>query len=298
MKSKQIGSMSVHRLVEFNSMGVPATGMFPTCTPEMLARGRTWLDERFIAADSDRIFLSMHSFVIQTGGVNILVDACHGNGKKRDGAQAYYNELQTDYLGGLGRLGLRPEDIHCVLCTHLHFDHVGWNTRLENGHWVPTFPNARYLMGKPDYDHFVTFPADAPDAMHLPSFTDSVLPVVAAGKAELLEMDRLSSYEIGPGLTLESAAGHTLGSVVLHAESGGRKALFTGDVWHHPLQIAEPSLGIFVDYDRQMADATKRRILERTADTDTLIMAAHFPAPTAGRIISHGDGHRFAFADD
>src|SRR5579859_2600424 len=121
MKTKQLGSILVHRVAEFESMPIEATGLFHACTPEILARGRTWLDERFIARDADQIYLSMHSFVIQTGGRNILVDCCHGNDKQRDGLQAYYNDLHTDYLDRLGAVGLRPEDIHCVLCTHLHF---------------------------------------------------------------------------------------------------------------------------------------------------------------------------------
>jgi glyoxylase-like metal-dependent hydrolase (beta-lactamase superfamily II) len=297
MKAKQIGSMLVHRIVEFEAMPIEATSIFHDCTPEVLARGRTWLDERFIAPDSDQILISMHSFVIQSGGRNILVDACHGNDKRRDGMGAYYNELHTDYLGNLARVGLRPEDIDFVLCTHLHFDHVGWNTRLDNDRWVPTFPNARYLMGRPDYELFLKTTPDSLDAMHLPSFNDSVLPVVAAGQVDFVDLDRAGDHDLGPGMRLESAAGHTPGSILLRARNAGGGALFTGDVWHHPIQIAEPSLAIFVDHDPAQAAATKRRLLEETVDTDTLIMAAHFASPTAGRIVSHGDGFRFQLAE-
>lgn len=298
MKTKQIGDILVHRVVEFENLPLAASSIFMDCRPDMLARGREWLDTRFIAPDSDNIFLSFHSFVIQSGGRNILVDTCHGNHKARDGAMAYYNNLETDYLGNLARYGLKPEDIDVVLCTHLHFDHVGWNTKLENGRWVPTFPNARYLMSKVDFDHFGAATADSHDAMHLPSYQDSVLPVVAAGQVDFVAMDRTGDHDLGPNLWLEAAPGHTLGSVVLHArnESGG--ALFSGDVWHHPLQFAEPSLSIFVEQDVAMGAATRRRLIEGCVDTNTLLMAAHFPSPTAGRVVSHGDGFRFQLAED
>jgi glyoxylase-like metal-dependent hydrolase (beta-lactamase superfamily II) len=298
MKTQQIGSILVHKVVEFENLPLSANSIFTDCRPEMLARGREWLDTRFIARDSDDIYLSFHSFVIQSGGRNILVDGCHGNGKKRDGAFAYYNDLNTDYLGNLARCGLRPDDIDIVLCTHLHFDHVGWNTKLENGRWVPTFPNARYLMSKVDFDHFGRVAPDSHEAMHLASYQDSVLPVVEAGQVDFVAMDRTSDHDLGPDLWLEAAPGHTLGSVVLHARNEAGGALFSGDVWHHPLQFAEPSLSIFVEQDVAMGAATRRRLIEGCVDTNTLLMAAHFPAPTAGRVVSHGDAFRFQLTED
>jgi glyoxylase-like metal-dependent hydrolase (beta-lactamase superfamily II) len=299
VKSKQIGGIQVHKVVEFENLPVPAGNMFLDYRPEMLARGREWLDERFIARDRDEIFLSFHSFVIQSGGRNILVDTCHGNHKQnRTGVSAYYNDLNTDYLGNLARVGLKPEDIDVVLCTHLHFDHVGWNTKLENGRWVPTFPNARYLMSKVDFDNFAKITPDHHDAMHLLSYQDSVVPVVEAGRADFIHLDRCRDHDLAKDLWLEAAPGHTHGSVVLHARNDAGGALFSGDVWHHPLQFAEPSLSIFVEQDVPMGLATRKRLIENAVDTNTLIMAAHFPSPTAGRIVSHGNGFRFQFPED
>jgi glyoxylase-like metal-dependent hydrolase (beta-lactamase superfamily II) len=297
MKTKQIGSILIHQVVEMGNLALAASSIFMECRPEMLARGREWLDHRFIARDSDDIYLSMHSFVVQSGGRNILVDTCHGNDKKREGAFAYYNELHTDYLGNLALYGLKPEDIDIVLCTHLHFDHIGWNTRLENGRWVPTFPNARYLMARVDFEHFGNAAPNGHDAMHIPSYNDSVLPVFEAGQVDFVELDHLADHDLGPGLSLESAPGHTAGSIVLHARNEAGGALFTGDVWHHPLQLAEPSLTIFVEQDVAMGRATRGRLIDRHCDTDTLVMAAHFPSPTAGRIVSHADGFRFQLAE-
>jgi glyoxylase-like metal-dependent hydrolase (beta-lactamase superfamily II) len=298
MKTQQIGSITIHRIAELENLPLPAGSIFAACRPEMLARGREWLDHRFIARDSDNIYLSFHSFVIQSGGRNILIDACHGNDKRRDGNFAYYNELHTDYLGNLARHGLKPDDIDIVLCTHLHFDHVGWNTRLENGRWVPTFPNARYLMSKVDFDHFGQVTPESHDAIHMLSYQDSVLPVAAAGQVDFVAMDRMGDHDLGPDLWLEAAPGHTMGSVVLHARNEAGGALFSGDVWHHPLQFAEPSLSISGEQDVALGAATSRRLVESCADTNILVMTAHFPAPTAGRVVSHGDGFRFQFAED
>jgi glyoxylase-like metal-dependent hydrolase (beta-lactamase superfamily II) len=299
MQSKQIGSILVHKVVEFENLPLSAGELFADSTPDMLARGREWLDHRFIAPGSDEIYLSFHSFVIQSGGRNILVDTCHGNHKQnRTGRMEYYNDLNTDYLGNLARHGLTPEDIDVVLCTHLHFDHVGWNTKLENGRWVPTFPNARYLMSKVDFDHFGSIGPDDHDAMHLLSYQDSVLPVVAAGQADFIHLDRCADHDLAKDLWLEAAPGHTLGSVVLHARNEHGGALFSGDVWHHPLQFAEPSLSIFVEQDVALGHATRKRLIENAVDTNTLVMAAHFPSPTAGRIVSHGGSLRFQFPPD
>ncbi len=293
MKTKQIGSILVHQVVEMENMPIAAKGMFAEFEPDMLVRGREWLDGRFVAPDQDELYLSFHSFVVQSGGRNILVDTCHGNDKKREGNLAYYNGLNTDYLGNLKAFGLRPEDIDVVLCTHLHFDHIGWNTRLDNGRWVPTFPNARYLMSRVDFDHFGRVAPDSHEMMHVPSYNDSVLPVVEAGQVDFVQLDRLGDHDLAPCLSLESTPGHTRGSIALHARNDAGAALFSGDIWHHPLQFAEPSLTIFVEQDVEMGRATRNRLVEQHTDTDTLIMAAHFPAPTAGRIVSHGDGFRF-----
>ena len=298
MKSKQIGSILIHQVVELENLPLSASELFKDCRPDMLARAREWLDERFIAPDNDTIYLSFHSFIIQSGGRNILVDACHGNDKRRTGRMAYYNELHTGYIGNLARHGLKPEDIDVVLCTHLHFDHIGWNTKLENGRWVPTFPNARYLMSKLDFDQFGRATPDSHDAMHLLSYQDSILPVVEAGQVDFIAMDRTGDHDLGPNLWLEAAPGHTMGSVVLHARNEAGGALFSGDVWHHPIQMVESSLTIFVDEDVALGAATRRRLFEGCVDTDTLVMTAHFPSPTAGRIVTHGDSCRFHFTPD
>ena len=153
MKTQRIGEMEIGKVVELDGMALPATLVFPGATPEIVARGRRMFDARFIDREQDALQWSFHSYVVRTHGRTILIDTCHGNDKVRPEPVAYAHMMKTDYLGNLARAGLKPEDIDIVMCTHLHIDHVGWNTRLSDGKWVPTFPKARYLMARPDYEY-------------------------------------------------------------------------------------------------------------------------------------------------
>ena len=296
MRPRQLGPMRIEKIVEMDGMPIPAELIFPQATPEIMARGRKALDSRFIALDADALVWSFHSYVIRSPGRNILIDTCHGNDKQRPHPVEYAHMLKTDYLGNLGRIGLRPDDIDLVLCTHLHIDHVGWNTRLHNGRWVPTFPRAKYLMTRLDFERFQhAGPTDPDGALGYYSFQDSVLPVVAAGQALLVETDHVIERELADGVWLEGAPGHTPGSVLVHARNGHGHAVFSGDVIHHPIQAVAPSLHVAGEDDPALGRETRRRLLESCADTDTLLLAAHFPAPTATRVVSHADGFRFAF---
>ncbi len=296
MKTKQIGGMQIQKVVELDGMALPATLVFPGATPEIVAKGRAMFDARFIAPKEDALQWSFHSYVVRTRGRNILIDTCHGNDKTRPEPVAYAHMMKTDYLGNLGRAGLKPEDIDMVLCTHLHIDHVGWNTRLSDGKWVPTFPNAKYLMSRADYEHLEHItPDDQEGAIGYYSFHDSVLPVVAAGQAELIEMDHVIERELDEGLWMEGAPGHTPGSVVIHAKNAHGHALFAGDVIHHPLQVAAPELHVAGEFDTALGMKTRHRVFASCADTDTLLMPAHFPSPTAARVVSTADGFGLSF---
>ena len=296
MKSIEIGSIAIHSVAELAPLPAAATLIFANSTPELVAQGREWLDQRFIHPTEDQVYIDFHSYVIRTGSRTILVDTCHGNHKQRRPPIDYANDLNTDYLGNLARAGFGPEQIDIVLCTHLHFDHIGWNTRLEDGRWVPTFPNARYLMSKKDYEHFEREHLMA-GSMEAEAFKDSVLPVIAAGQADLIDTSHLIERDLGNAVWIEGAPGHTPGLVALHVGSKAGRAIFSGDVIHHPLQIMEPSLHLPVDWDVALATATRRKLLESCADKDTLLMTAHFPDPTAGRVVTKGDGFRFEFVE-
>jgi glyoxylase-like metal-dependent hydrolase (beta-lactamase superfamily II) len=292
MRPHLIGQTHVQRVLEFEGFPAPANLIFPNCTPDVVARGREWLDGRFIARDADALLMSFQSFVVRSRGLVILVDACNGNDKERPGME-YCHKKQFPYLANLAAAGLKPEDIDIVLCTHLHFDHVGWNTRLENGRWVPTFPNAKYLMSKADYDWFASGQVEPPLNI---AFNDSVLPIMEHGQAQLIDNTHLISHEIGDGIWLEDAAGHTPGSVVMHCQDkGGGSAVFSGDVLHHPVQLEQLDLHIHGEWDDKKGLAVRRRLIESCADSDTTVFTAHFPTPTSARFHSHKGGFRARF---
>jgi glyoxylase-like metal-dependent hydrolase (beta-lactamase superfamily II) len=293
MKPQRVGRLTVQRVMEMEDSS-PLPMFMPDITAADLQRVGRWFRDSDITSDpaAARITLSMHSFVIQLAGQNILVDSCNGNDKAR--SVPFANKLDTPYLVNLAAIGLAPEDIQLVLCTHLHFDHVGWNTRLANGRWVPTFRNARYVFSKRDYHLFETGEAELP---HREAYEDSVLPVVAAGLASIVDVEEPTAVhrEIGDGVWLEPAFGHSPGSCLIKAQAGGEEALFWGDVIHHPVQLARPDLDLPFDFDKAAAVKTRVEMLERIADTRTMCFPAHFRGATAGRVRRDGGAFRFEF---
>jgi glyoxylase-like metal-dependent hydrolase (beta-lactamase superfamily II) len=297
MKAQRLGSIEISKVVELPGLALPATWLMPNVTPEVLADGRTWLGPLFIDPNAEIVFLSFHSYVVKTPRHNMLVDTCCGNHKSRESMPAWHM-LNTPYLDELAALSLRPEDIDVVLCTHLHADHVGWNTKLLDGRWVPTFPNARYIIGRLEYDHWHRLHADNPSPpVNRGSFADSVLPVVASGQAVMVPSDFRVEAELGEGVWLEASPGHSPGHVSVHVMGGGQHCLLSGDAIHHPLQLTHPHLSIAADFDRAQAIATRLDILRRLADTSTLLLTAHFPELTSGRVMKYRDAFRFEFSD-
>ncbi|MCW2349958.1 MULTISPECIES: MBL fold metallo-hydrolase [unclassified Sphingobium] len=293
MTPQTLGRMTISRVMEMES-AMPLAMIFPQVTADDLAGLAQWYRDDSLTGDpaTSLVTLSMHSFVVQLDGQNILIDSCNGNCKTRSVPDIHM--LDTPYLENLAKLGLRPQDIHMVLCTHLHMDHVGWNTRLENGRWVPTFPNARYIFGKRDYDHWST-QQDIPP--HREAYEDSVLPVVEAGLADIVDTDdpRAAFKEIGDGVWLEPAYGHSPGSCLVHAQGGGAAATFWGDVIHHPVQLLRPDLPLMFDDDGDAAAQVRQSLLARLADTDTLCCPAHFRGNSVGHVRSDGDAYRYDF---
>jgi glyoxylase-like metal-dependent hydrolase (beta-lactamase superfamily II) len=192
--------------------------------------------------------------------------------------------MKTDetYMRALASAGFSVEDIDFVMCTHLHVDHVGWNTRLEAGRWVPTFPNARYVLAKTEFDYWAEQNTKTP----VPPIVDSVLPVVEAGQAEIVRND----YEIGDHLRILPTPGHTPGHVAFALGRGRDDAVFSGDLMHSPLQTRHPELSVKFDVDQEEAATTRRNFLERYCDSETLCCTAHFPSPSSGKIRRRGAG--------
>jgi glyoxylase-like metal-dependent hydrolase (beta-lactamase superfamily II) len=280
-------------------MEVPAQA-FVGLTPERSAELSRIMDPRGGKLADGLVYISMHTFVLQTGILNILIDTCNGNDKTRTGIMAGMNMLNHDYLGNLAKLGLKPEDIDVVTCTHLHSDHVGWNTRLENGIWVPTFPNARYLMSEADVAYYGNLPPDHSQyILTREAYDDSILPVLNSGQAELVRTGHVVEREIGNGVWMEGCPGHTPGSMVIHAQCGHAHphAIFTGDVFHHPAQIQDPTLHINVDNDPEAALKSRRHFVDSYADTGTILLAAHFPSPTSGTVVRRDGGTTFKFLE-
>ena len=275
-----IGDVTITRVQEIE-LHWPFTALLPDATPEMV-EATPWMRPHF-ADERGKLILSIHALVVQSQGQNILVDTCIGNDKPRP--TRAFNELSTGFLGDLTAAGFPPEQINTVICTHLHVDHVGWNTRLVDGKWVPTFANARHLFGRQEYDYWR---ANEDIAFFGDVMGDSVIPVVDAGLADLVPEDHRITDEVW----LESTPGHTPGHVSVRISSAGHNAVITGDMTHSPLQFAHP-LACSADSDREMGLRTRQKFIERYGDTPTLVIGTHFAAPTAGHIVRDGETWRF-----
>jgi glyoxylase-like metal-dependent hydrolase (beta-lactamase superfamily II) len=290
MPATRIGDFEVQRISEFEGAFIAPEVFFPDYDPEVLKANPDMAGPRLIDPASGKLVFSFHSFVVKTGRHNILIDSCIGNDKERP-MRPQFHRLQSPFIADLASAGLKPEDIDYVMCTHLHWDHVGWNTRLDNGQWVPTFPNARYIMARREFDHWQAFQKRGEDSPHARAFEDSVLPVVRSGQSVLVDDD----YAMEDGLWFESAPGHTPGNVVIHARSRDDRAVFLGDVIHHQFQLMQPAWSTLACTDRELSRTTRTRLIEEYAERGTRLLPGHFPAPTAGRIVRRGSAFRYVF---
>lgn len=296
MKPIQLGRMRVHKVHEMDSP-VPLLSQLPGTTAEDMKRLLTWYDQPDEITDdpeTSKMTFSVHSWVIEIDGRTILIDTCCGNHKHRSLPEVH--QLETDYLGSLRRAGFAPEDIDMVMCTHLHFDHVGWNTRLENGRWVPTFPNARYVFSRRDFEYFIENPEG--EALHCEAFLDSIAPVMEAGQADIVDETAIAHREIGDGIWLEPAFGHSPGCCTINAQAEGPPGIFWGDVIHHPVQLIRHDLKFAFDADGVAAARVRKATMERVADTDTLCFPAHFRRSSAGYVKRDGDAFRYEWIDN
>ncbi|MBO0711978.1 MAG: MBL fold metallo-hydrolase [Acetobacteraceae bacterium] len=277
----KIGRVTVTKIVELEVTG-GSRFILPQATREaVLPIG--WLRPHF-ADEEGRLRMSIHTFLVETPGRRILVDTCLGN-DKQGRRIPHWNNLQGPFLQDLAEAGFPRESIGTVLCTHLHVDHVGWNTMLKDGRWVPTFPNARYLMGRVEYEHW-TQRNEREDMRAV--IADSIAPVHEAGLVDLVETDARICDEID----LIPTIGHTPGHVSVRIRSRGEEALITGDFMHHPVQIAHPDWASAADSDPEQGIATRRRMFEALADGPVLVIGTHFAGATAGRIVRDGETFR------
>jgi glyoxylase-like metal-dependent hydrolase (beta-lactamase superfamily II) len=281
-----IGPLEVTRVEETHTQ-FDARMFYPELPPETPARYASWLAPYFdIAAHTFPCVFQ--TFVIRHGRTTILVDTCIGNDKERPDFPLAHR-LRNPYLERLAAAGCRPEDVDIVLCTHFHVDHVGWNTRLDNGRWVPTFPKARYIFSREEYARYAPENRTRQPPPFLDVFEDSVLPVIEAGQAEFIS-GVSAVHEL---LTAYPAPGHTPGHIAIRAGRAPETGIFLGDIIHNPIQIAEPDLNSAFCENPAQARASRRRLLEEAAAENHLLVPGHFCAPYIGRVRPSGAGFRF-----
>jgi len=282
----EVGNTVIHRIVEQEGPFFPAFQFFPTLSKELYAENKAWLQPEYIDA-SDRVMLCIQSYLVQTPHHNILIDSCVGNDKPRP-TRPFWNMMKSDrFEKSLAATGVGIGDIDFVMCTHLHGDHVGWNTRLDNGRWVPTFPKARYVFADRELAFWTKRQQDDPAGV--PWIEDSVLPIVAANRVDLVK----SAQVFNDLVTLIPTPGHTIDHYSVQVGKPGADAIITGDMIHSPLQARYPELGMLADYDSKQAGVSRRELFGRVCDTSTLMCTAHFPSPSTGRVVRHGDGFDF-----
>jgi glyoxylase-like metal-dependent hydrolase (beta-lactamase superfamily II) len=281
MQKWQVGDVTITKIVEMETVG-GAAWILPDALPEVV-RDIDWLKPDFMTEEGELKF-SVHALVIDVLGRRIVVDTCVGNEKERMPYRDWHM-LQTTFLTDFGAAGFEPESVDNVLCTHLHVDHVGWNTMLVDGEWLPTFPNARYLIAR---DEFEYWQQQSDVKIQQSVFADSVSPVFEAGLMDLVD----TNHQICSEVDLVPTLGHTPGHVSVRIRSKGEQAIITGDFVHHPCQMARLDWGSAADLDGAEADATRRRVFESYADTPTLIIGTHFAGATAGTIVRDGDAYR------
>ncbi|HBH02676.1 MAG: hypothetical protein A2W08_00630 [Candidatus Rokubacteria bacterium RBG_16_73_20] len=288
MLRRQLGNIVLDRIVESESADpfFDPVGFFPETTPEQWEPYRAWTAPRVLDPVSGKLILAVQSFLVRTRHHTLLVDTCVGDGKPRS-VPSWNMTTSGRFLADLAAAGVEPGQVDYVMCTHLHRDHVGWNTRLRDERWVPTFPNATYVFSRGEYEYWETQVGQRPNE----GWADSVLPVVEAGRAALVAGDWVLDDEV----RLEPTPGHTRDHVSVHLASGGAEAVITGDLIHTPVQCLEPTWAMRADFDRELARKTRREFLERYCGTDVLVCATHFPAPSWGRVVPRGDAFRFAF---
>jgi glyoxylase-like metal-dependent hydrolase (beta-lactamase superfamily II) len=273
-----LGSVHIHRVVEQVGGFFTRKAFFPTLTDELYVANKHWLEPLYFVPGREDVLLTIQSWIVKTPHHTILVDTCCGNDKHRPNRPQWHMQKLTSYMTNLKAAGFAPEDIDYVMCTHLHGDHVGWNTKLDNGRWVPTFPNARYLMSATELAHWTAAHAKKPEACAW--IGDSVLPVIDAGLADPVT----SSHVLGDHIQFVPTPGHTIDHFAVQVGAKGHDAFLTGDMVHSPIQCKYPDIGMFSDYDSKQAAATRHEVFARLADTPTTLCMAHFGAPSMGHL--------------
>lgn len=286
--SLHVGPCRVHRLADMDRVKWPATAMFRGLSGEALARAAARTPPGMIDVEAGGLLLSFNSYVVETPDALVLIDAGIGNDKERPD-RSLWHKRSSNFLKALEVTSFAPERFDLVINTHLHADHVGWNTVMRDGAWVPTFPRARYVTPAGELAHWRDlYKTKDVETLH-GAYADSVAPLVAQGKLEAVK----TPCEIVPGLTLEPAHGHAPGMAVVRLKAEGTEILFLADVVHHPLQLSDPETTSNFCMDPAMANATRRRLLDDCVANGTIVAPYHFPTPVFGRFERAGTGYTY-----
>jgi glyoxylase-like metal-dependent hydrolase (beta-lactamase superfamily II) len=285
MNEITLGNVTVARIEEMHGpVGMTPAQFFPGSPEETWQDNRSWLVPDHLGGEDNIVQVAFQTWALRSGGRTVLIDTGIGNDKPRPAVGAW-DHLSLGYLENLAVAGFKPEDVDLVVNTHLHVDHVGWNTQLVDGTWRPTFPNATYLMPRVDFEYWD--PAKNPNiagGVNENAFEDSIMPVHASGQVQLWD----GEHVIDDNLRLLAAPGHTPGSSVLVLDSGSDKALFAADIMHTPLQVAHPELHSCFCEDPATAQVTRRGLLGWAADNNALVLPAHFSGHTALEVAPNG----------
>ena len=289
MRDIRLGDVTISAILEHKKLGLPPEKLFIGADAETARRHYAEMEPFLFDAESGRIVLAFQSFLIRTPKSVIMVDTCNGADKFTD-AVSWDTE---PWLDRFHELGLTFADVDYVLCTHLHIDHTGWNTRLEKGRWVPTFPNAKYLFEKREYAYWqqVAETGEVPPLQRDGIWQTNCLPVAEAGQAELVQ----GLHAVDDYVSLLPTPGHSPGHYCVRIRSGGLEAIALGDLAHHMLQCREPGWSTPFCWDPAMAARSRMKLFSEAAESGSLLLPTHFPAPTAGRLTADGDRFRYHF---
>jgi glyoxylase-like metal-dependent hydrolase (beta-lactamase superfamily II) len=276
----QIGTIRIDRILEMEIPFRTPGQLFPQATDEEIEAHRHWLEPRAMCANTGKLILAVQSYLIRDGRHVILIDTCVGC-DKTNWFEPWAQRQDRSWLAQLGDLGVAPGDVDYVFCTHLHGDHCGWNTQLRDGRWVPTFPNAKYILARDEVESMTVEQSD--------TYNENVLPVIEAGLAVLVDTD----YALSDEIRLEPTPGHTPGHVAVLISSNNAEAVMCGDLIHSPLQCVFPHWHYWVDRDQELAARTRHRFLDTHCETGKLVLTAHFPSPSMGYVEAGGDAFRF-----
>jgi glyoxylase-like metal-dependent hydrolase (beta-lactamase superfamily II) len=293
-----VDDMVIYRIVEEQRGSGPIERFFPGVVRKLIEDNLYWFASEGLDPSNGNMLLSYHAFVVKTPRHNVLIDSCIGKGKNLPMMDTWHNRTDERWMDEFKATGLNVEDIDYVLCTHLHADHVGWNTLLQDGKWVPTFPNARHLMVDKEYalarNWIKEHGAESGWAQTRRSaWEESITPIIDAGKADFVE----ATHILDEYFRLMPTPGHTPGHVAVSVGREWDRAVFTGDLIHSPIQARFPDIPMFADEDPALAAVTRREFLKRFAETDTLFCTMHFPAPSVGYLRNWNDGYRLDFVE-